>query len=112
MAQHNTNKLMTCTKLRRRTGQLLTIIRIRVHNILMIVCICKAVSDRQIRAAVKGGATRLADIRRQTGLGSCCGKCLPEARRSLADSLSSHQEGQGARQEACPYFADPVAAPV
>src|SRR5579862_7205622 len=66
----------------------------------MIVCICKAVSDRQIRAAVKGGATRLTDLRRQTGLGTCCGKCLPEARRTLADSLS-RQDDQGSRQEAC-----------
>src|SRR5579862_4688286 len=79
---------------------LLTIIRIRVHNTPMIVCICKAVSDRQIRAAVKGGATRLTDLRRQTGLGTCCGKCLPEARRTLADSLS-RQDDQGSRQEAC-----------
>ena len=88
--------------------RLLTIIRIRVHNTVMIVCICKVVSDRQIRAAGKGGATRLTDLSRQTGLGTCCGKCLPEARRALADSLRL----QGSRQEACPYFANPVAASV
>jgi bacterioferritin-associated ferredoxin len=92
--------------------RLLTIIRIRVHNTGMIVCICKAVSDRQIRAAVKGGATRLTDLSRQTGLGTCCGKCLPEARRTLADSLNLRHDDQGSRQEACPYFANPLAASI
>ena len=33
----------------------------------MIVCVCKAVSDRHIRAAVKDGATRLQDLSRETG---------------------------------------------
>jgi bacterioferritin-associated ferredoxin len=78
----------------------------------MIVCICKAVSDRQIRAAVKGGAMRLTDLSRQTGLGTCCGKCLPEARRTLADSLNLRDADQGSRQEACPYFANPLAASI
>jgi bacterioferritin-associated ferredoxin len=91
---------------------LLTIIRIRVHNQPMIVCVCKAVSDRHIRAAVKGGATRLRDLSRQTGLGTCCGKCLPEARSTLADSLRLRHDDRGSRQEACSYFADPVAASV
>jgi bacterioferritin-associated ferredoxin len=79
----------------------------------MIVCVCKAVSDRHIRAAVKGGATRLKDLSRQTGLGTCCGKCLPEARSTLADSLRLRHADQGSRQEAaCSYFADPLAASV
>jgi bacterioferritin-associated ferredoxin len=54
----------------------------------MIVCVCKAVSDRHIRAAVNDGATRLKDLSRQTGLGTCCGKCLPEARSALANFLA------------------------
>ena len=67
----------------------LTIIRIRVHNAGMIVCVCKAVSDRQIRTAVKGGASSLRDLTRELGIGTCCGKCLPEAKSALADSLKS-----------------------
>jgi len=78
----------------------------------MIVCVCKAVSDRHIRAAVRDGATRLKDLSRRTGLGTCCGKCLPEARSTLADSLRVRHDGQGSRQEACSYFANPVAASV
>ncbi|HTV97493.1 MAG TPA: (2Fe-2S)-binding protein [Steroidobacteraceae bacterium] len=53
----------------------------------MIVCICKAVSDRHIRSAVSGGARCVKDLSRQTGLGTCCGKCVPEARATLADCL-------------------------
>lgn len=67
----------------------LTIIRIRVHNSTMIVCVCKAVSERQIRAAVKGGATSLRDLTRDLGVGTCCGKCLPEAKSTLAASLKA-----------------------
>jgi bacterioferritin-associated ferredoxin len=53
----------------------------------MIVCVCKAVSDRQIRAAVKAGATSLRDITRELGVGTCCGKCVPEARAAVSASL-------------------------
>jgi bacterioferritin-associated ferredoxin len=59
----------------------------------MIVCICKAVSDRHIRAAVEDGATRLQQVSRQTGLGTCCGKCLPEAKAAMAHCLAQ----QGSR---------------
>ena len=55
----------------------------------MIVCVCKAVSDRQIRVAVKGGATSLRDLTRDLGVGTCCGKCVPEARAALSASLES-----------------------
>lgn len=67
----------------------LTIIRIRVHNNHMIVCVCKAVSERHIRAAVKGGANSLRDLTRELGVGTCCGKCLPEAKATLRASLES-----------------------
>ena len=58
----------------------------------MIVCICKAVSDRHIMSAVKGGATNLRDLTRELGVGTCCGKCLPEAKATLSASLGSRTE--------------------
>lgn len=70
----------------------LTIIRIRVHNALMIICVCKAVSERHIRSAVSGGATSLRDLNRELGVGSCCGKCVPEARAALSASLDTRNE--------------------
>ena len=53
----------------------------------MIICVCKAVSDRHIRTAVNDGATCLRDLSRELGLGTCCGKCVPEARATLSDFL-------------------------
>jgi len=71
---------------------LLTIIRIRVQNREMIICVCKAVSDRHIRSAVNNGAASLRDLTREFGLGTCCGKCVPEARATLSASLDSRRE--------------------
>jgi bacterioferritin-associated ferredoxin len=55
----------------------------------MIICVCKAVSDRQIKAAVKNGATCMRDLTRELGVGTCCGKCVPEARSTLSASLNA-----------------------
>jgi bacterioferritin-associated ferredoxin len=68
---------------------LLTIIRIRVHNLSMIVCVCKAISDRHIKAAAKAGATSVRELARGLGVGTCCGKCLPEAQATLSACLSN-----------------------
>src|SRR5580704_9297094 len=68
----------------RLNSTVLTIIRIRVQMAPMIVCVCKAVSDRHIRSAVNGGISCVRELSRQTGLGTCCGKCVPEARATLA----------------------------
>jgi bacterioferritin-associated ferredoxin len=68
----------------------------------MIICVCNAVSDRQIRAAVKGGANCLRDLTRALGVGTCCGKCLPEAKAALSVSLE-------ARETALPGLFSPAA---
>jgi bacterioferritin-associated ferredoxin len=52
----------------------------------MIICVCKAVSERHIRSAVKNGATSLRDLTRELGVGTCCGKCVPEARAVLSEA--------------------------
>jgi bacterioferritin-associated ferredoxin len=58
----------------------------------MIVCVCKRISDRHIRAAVKNGASSLRDLTRELGVGTCCGKCLPEAKATLSASLDAHND--------------------
>lgn len=56
----------------------------------MFVCVCKAISDRQIRRAVReDGVTSLRELARFKGLGTCCGKCVPQARQLLGEELSS-----------------------
>ena len=47
----------------------------------MYICICNAVSEREIQGAVELGSASFEEVRRDLGVGSCCGKCEPEARR-------------------------------
>jgi bacterioferritin-associated ferredoxin len=49
----------------------------------MIVCICKAVSDKHIRRAASEGVTTLRELCRELGVGTSCGKCVPQAREVL-----------------------------
>jgi bacterioferritin-associated ferredoxin len=58
----------------------------------MIICICKAVSDRHIRSAVNGGICSVIELSRKTGLGTCCGKCVPEARATIAGCLAQREQ--------------------
>ncbi|TJY64854.1 (2Fe-2S)-binding protein [Sinimarinibacterium sp. CAU 1509] len=56
----------------------------------MYVCICKAVSDRAIRRAVANdGVVTLRELSRRHGVGTCCGKCVPEIREMLAQVRST-----------------------
>jgi len=56
----------------------------------MIICVCKAISDKTIRRSVEHGEViSLRDLSRETGLGTCCGKCVPAARATLAQALSA-----------------------
>jgi bacterioferritin-associated ferredoxin len=50
-----------------------------VPPIDMYVCICNAVTDREIRAAVARGATRLEDLTLTLGVGAGCGCCREAA---------------------------------
>ena len=51
----------------------------------MIVCLCKGVTDRDIRQSIDGGARTVEMIARQTGAGTCCGACQPQIMHMLAD---------------------------
>ena len=45
----------------------------------MYVCICKAVTDKQIRRAAARGADSLYELREHLGVASVCGSCAGEA---------------------------------
>ncbi len=51
----------------------------------MIVCICRAVSDRAIRAARDAGAASVEAVGEATGAGTCCGCCRGSIARILAE---------------------------
>jgi bacterioferritin-associated ferredoxin len=41
----------------------------------MYICLCKGITDNQIREAVRKGATQFGQVRQELGLASQCGKC-------------------------------------
>lgn len=51
----------------------------------MYVCLCKAVTDADIRRAAENGANSIKDLRLQLGVSSQCGKCACMAKDLLAD---------------------------
>ncbi len=55
----------------------------------MIVCVCNNISDREIRQAVDLGLSSMAELRRDLGVATCCGKCASCARQVLHAHLDS-----------------------
>jgi len=55
-----------------------------IYKAAVYICICNAVTDREIRGAASLGIHTLDALREELGVASCCGKCEPEARRLLA----------------------------
>ena len=55
----------------------------------MYTCICGAVTDHQIRDAIRDGAHTLEALRSQLGVASQCGKCTDEVQRILHETLAA-----------------------
>lgn len=60
----------------------------------MYVCVCAAVTERQVSQAISAGASTLKDLRRELGVTAECGRCagcakqcLREARACDADAM-------------------------
>lgn len=60
----------------------------------MYVCLCKGITDSQIRAAIEDGATSLRDVRNSLGVASQCGKCGILTREIVRESLLETSEEQ------------------
>lgn len=54
----------------------------------MYVCLCRAVTDRQIRDSVENGASSFREVRKELEVGTCCGRCVPEARELINQTLA------------------------
>ena len=54
----------------------------------MYICLCRAVTDRQIRESVENGANSFRDVRDELDVGTCCGRCVPDARELIDDTLA------------------------
>jgi bacterioferritin-associated ferredoxin len=58
----------------------------------MIVCLCHAVTDRDIDRVIEDGASTVEEIGRQCGAGTGCGACVMELHDKLcarADDLAA-----------------------
>lgn len=51
----------------------------------MYVCICNAVTDKQIRRAAKAGASDLWALQRELGVATGCGTCKQNASEILGE---------------------------
>jgi len=54
----------------------------------MYVCICRAVTDTQIRSCVNEGACTMRDLRNELGVATQCGRCALTARDVLNEALA------------------------
>lgn len=60
----------------------------------MIVCVCNNISEGKIHQAVDAGMTSMAELRKQLGVGTCCGKCHSCAKHVLRECLSNSLQAQ------------------
>jgi bacterioferritin-associated ferredoxin len=54
----------------------------------MYVCICNAVTERDIRHAAGEGVDCFEALQSRTGCGNCCGCCEADARRVLEQACA------------------------
>jgi bacterioferritin-associated ferredoxin len=54
------------------------------------VCLCKGITDSQIRDAVADGVTSYSHLRKSLGIASQCGRCGITAREIFKDALPPH----------------------
>ena len=74
----------------------------------MIVCVCNAVTESEIRACVELGCTDLEAVREAVGVASCCG-CCSDCAREIIDSCRAASL-EGAADALCAEFDDPLIA--
>jgi len=70
--------------------------------VLMYICICNAITERQVKEAVSQGATSITDLQGQLGVATCCGAC--------ADTAIEYLPG-GEYAGECSLFATQVSRP-
>lgn len=54
----------------------------------MYVCLCRGITDQDIREAIENGAESYREIRDLLDLGTCCGRCAPEARSIISEEVA------------------------
>ncbi len=68
----------------------------------MFVCLCKGVTDTQIKESINNGATKLSQVRRELGVATQCCKCLPLARSIIDEALE--EQATAFQEQSTPLF--------
>lgn len=55
----------------------------------MYVCICQAISDRQIREVVDRGAASVYEVQAHLPVASCCGRCEDSVREVIEAQIGA-----------------------
>ena len=58
----------------------------------MYICVCNAITDKQIREAADAGARDLWDLQARLGVASNCGSCKETASEILRESRQAARE--------------------
>lgn len=58
----------------------------------MYICICNAVTDSAIKAAVRDGVRSMSDLSLKTGCSTQCGRCVGRAREVMNEALADRGE--------------------
>lgn len=56
----------------------------------MYVCVCNAVTEREVKLAISEGARSLRDLRTELGVAADCGRCASCARQCLRDAAHAN----------------------
>ncbi|HEX4384182.1 MAG TPA: (2Fe-2S)-binding protein [Myxococcales bacterium] len=72
----------------------------------MVLCICHAITERELDAAIEGGAHTLSEIAERLGAGSDCGCCQSE----IEERIESRVGSCGRSCSGCPRAAAEVAS--
>ena len=54
--------------------------------IRMYICLCNAITEREVRECARRGCCSLDELSMQLGVGSGCGKCRPAAKEILDET--------------------------
>ncbi len=60
-----------------------------IPEFAMYVCVCQAVTSKQLAVTIAQGATTMKALRNELGVATCCGKCAPDVRSQLQQACSN-----------------------
>ena len=60
----------------------------------MYVCVCNAITDKQIRKAAKSGVRNLSQLQAELGVATNCGSCKDTATEILRDSCRTSRPAE------------------